>query len=284
MDDEHDDQLMDYFFQQNHLSDIEDLVNFPSDWAGRQGLGDPDGSGHFQQSTGFTCAVVAQQMILNDFGVIDPATGMCPSETQLTYVAAVNGWLNEGTSPADMGRLLEYYGVDCHHGQSTESMVEELAKGHKVIVAVDSVELWEKDNAFINDLKDALGGEAANHAIVVKGIKFDEDGEPIVVVNDPGLPDGAGMEYSLDTFVSAFADGGFHYVATDTASPILENDTVFGLNFNNDAGIYDGSENWYPSQKKDLGLGITSHENNFFNLEPLNKLSSIECIKLLKII
>lgn len=260
------------YLNNTHLnSDVDDVTTV---------IGVPDGSGYFQQSTDFTCAVVAQQMVLNDFGIIDHATGMCPSEAQLTYVATANGWLNKGTSPDDLGRLLDYYGVDSHHGNGIESMVEELSKGHKVVVGVDADELWHQDNFVINDLKDVLGGEAANHAIVIKGIKFDEHGDPLVVVNDPGIHDGAGMEYSLDTFVNAFEDSDFHYVATDTAPPDLGNDAVFGLNFNTNNGRYDGSESWISSLLHDSEI----YETKYFSSKNLTELSSQERLNLFKIV
>lgn len=288
--------IMDHNFQQEDLTDFDsmdlgdiknwDNTNWDSDhWDSdidniNNPIGDPDGSGYFQQSTGFTCAVVAQQMVLHDFGITDPATGMCPSEAQLTYVATANGWLHGGTLPDDLGRLLDYYGVDSHHGQGIESMVEELSQGHKVVVGIDADELWYQDNFVINDLKDALGGEAANHAIVVKGIKFDEHGDPLVVVNDPGIHNGAGMEYSLDTFVNAFEDSDFHYVATDTAPPNLGNDAVFGLNFNTNKGYYDGSENWISASFEDS----ENYEINYFSLKNLTELSSQERLNIFNII
>ena len=43
-------------------------------------LGSPDGQGFTHQTTGFTCDLVAQKMILDDFGVIDPPTGQPVSE------------------------------------------------------------------------------------------------------------------------------------------------------------------------------------------------------------
>jgi len=291
------DQLMDHDFQQEDLTDINiieigdsgdcgdaDYNNAYWD-SGVDKIGDPDSSGYKQQSTGFTCAVVTQQMVLDDFGIIDPATGMCPSEAQLTYVATVNGWLYEGTSLADSGRLLDYYNVDNHHGQGTENMIEELAQGHKVIVGVDADELWHQDNSIINDLKDVFGGEAPNHAIVVKGIKFDENQEPIVVINDPGMSDGGGMEYKFGTFVKAFEDSDFHYIATDNAPPDLENDAVFGLNYNFDKGTYDGSENWYsPIEKAFSIFDSENYQTTFFTLMSLNELSPKARLDLFKIV
>lgn len=209
-------------------------------------IGDPDPSGWVigGQTTDFTCAVVSQQMILNEFGIVNPGTGLPLSEAQLTYDATINGWLNGGTSPDDVGKLLEYYGVDCHHGYGLEEMASELAQGHKVIVGVDSKELWNSDNAFLNDLEDVVLGEQANHAIVVKGIKVGQDGETTVVINDPGTPDGAGNEYPLDIFLDAFEDGDCHYVATDYAPPGLGTDPIFGANFNPTEGRYAGSDQW----------------------------------------
>jgi hypothetical protein len=221
---------------------VEDY-NFP--------IGDPDQSGHISQTTGFTCAVVSQQMILNDFGIVNPDTGAPISEAQLVYDATINGWLYEGTSPSDMGNLLTYYGVPCHHDSGLENMIQELARGHKVIVGVDANELWDADNQLVNDIDDIAFGESANHAIVVKGIKFDEAGEPIVVVNDPGKPDGAGNEYPLDIFQDAFQDSGCHYVATDSSPPGLAEDEFFGMNFDLESGSYIGSEMWLRGDVSD---------------------------------
>jgi hypothetical protein len=221
-------------------------------------IGDPDGSGHISQTTGFTCAVVSQQMILNDFGVVNPDTGEPFSEAQLVYDATIHGWLNEGTIPEDMGNLLQYHGVDCHQGSGIENMVEELARGHKVIVGVDATELWNQENDLINDLQDIFIGESANHAIVVKGIKHNENGEPIVVINDPGLPDGAGDEYPLDVFHDAFQDSGCFYVATDDTPPGLASHMLFGSQFDPEAGLYSGSDKWIPDQTETTDISLIS--------------------------
>ena len=62
------------------------------------------------------------------------------------YDATVHGWLTDhGTSIDDMGRLLKFYGIDCHHGHGLAPMMQELADGKKVIVAVDADELWSQD-------------------------------------------------------------------------------------------------------------------------------------------
>ena len=239
-------------------------------------IGDIDASGHVLQTTDFTCAVVSQQMVLKEFGID-------LSETQLSVEARENGWLElpdgispGGTMPIDMNNLLESHGVDSHHGSGIEDMVSELAQGHKVIVGVDSGELSRTDGIF----EDLFHGEQADHAIVVKGIKLDEQGEPIVVVNDPGDPLGAGKEYPMDDFMDAFQDGGCHYVATDHAplgfepiesdllssyatpsSPTTNQDSLAGLTSNaNSVDLEHAPENMTEADKDDILFGLDSHD------------------------
>lgn len=240
-------------------------------------IGDADGSGFISQTTDFTCAIVSQQMVLNDFGILNPVTGEPFSEAQLTYDATINGWLDGGTSPEDLGNLLEHYGVDNHHGRGLENMTYELAQGHKVIVGVDADELWHSDNILANELKDAFFGETANHALVVKGIKFSDTGEPIVVVNDPGMQDGSGKEYPLEVFQEAFQDSGCYYVATDSPPPDLSSNTVFGPNFDSSAGMYLGSDQWTVDfVKENTFVTASTSDKNLFQLKGIESLSSIE--------
>lgn len=55
-----------------------------------------------------TCAIKSQQLILQDFG-------FNISEDQLRNEAMMNGWYDGGTSPADVGKLLELHGVGIHN-------------------------------------------------------------------------------------------------------------------------------------------------------------------------
>jgi hypothetical protein len=196
-----------------------------------------------QQTTDFTCAVVSQKMVLDAFNVVD-SHGAPLSEAALVYEATANGWLTDGgTSPLDVGRLLELHGISTHQGQGMENLVGELAHGHKAIVGVDANELWQSDHPIINEIKDWFG-PTPNHALVVEGVRVDENGQPFVVVNDPGDPNGSGREYPLEDFQDAFADSGCFYVATDEAPSNLVDDEVLGRGFDPSSGIYDGSDSW----------------------------------------
>jgi len=189
-----------------------------------------------QQTTPFTCAVVSQEMILHMFGVN-------VSEAQLTYEAASHGWLTEGgTSMEHLSSLLEMHGVPCHMNAtgSVDALISELARGHKVIIALDSGEMWNTDFPF----EDFFSPGGADHAVVLTGLDMSDPSHPKVFINDPGDPEGAGKAYPLEQFLDAWADSGCLYVATDNAPEGLASDSIFGANFNSASGMYVNAAFW----------------------------------------
>ncbi len=203
---------------------------------------------HLSQSTEFTCAVVSQQMVLKDFGID-------VSEAQLVYDATSNGWLTEGgTTMDDMGRLLEHYGVPTHANYSGDfpSLLNELAHGHKVIVPVNSDELWN-GVSFWQRLTGSHN-TGPDHAIVISGVDFSDPAHPMVVVNDPGNTgvDSAQM-YPLDDFLEAWNDSNGMYLATDEASANLADDVRLGVQFNESTDIYMTKEFWIETGMRIAG-------------------------------
>lgn len=178
-------------------------------------IGTPRIDGQFwhHQTTPFTCALVAQLGIINEF------TGQGLSEAQLVYEATANGWISdEGTRPGDVGLLLEAHGIECHPVEHAEmgDVVAELALGHKVIVGVDAKELWDPGHPL-----HGFTHQAANHAIWVTGVDLSNPDNPQVIINDSGSPEGCGHAYDLRTFLEAWEASGYSYVATDHAPPGL---------------------------------------------------------------
>jgi len=191
---------------------------------------------HFDQSTDFTCAVVSQQMILSDFGIN-------MSEYDLMYQGAQNGWLTEnGTLLQDMGKLLELNGVPTRtvENGNLNSLINELAHGHKVIVAVDSGELWGGPSFWQKLTGIDFGGP--DHALVVSGLDFSDPKNPKVILNDPGAGAGEPQIYSLDRFMNAWDDSNFLYCATTVTPEDLQH---LGTGFNADTGIYGTPEDWF---------------------------------------
>jgi hypothetical protein len=228
----------------NDFSNVPDIGN---DWDAQQTFSPWSDSGDsvvgsdmefVRQTTDFTCAVVSQEMVLHDFGID-------VSESQLVYDATSNGWLtNDGTSISDMGNLLEHYGVPTHtnHNGDIASLVDELAHGHKVIVALDADELWEGPS-FWQQLT-GTDDFSKGHALVVSGLDFSDENNPQVIVNDPGDPNGGGKHYPLNHFLESWNDSNCTYVATDNAPQDLASHPQLGAKFDPQTEMYSTPESW----------------------------------------
>jgi hypothetical protein len=129
------------------------------------------------------------------------------------------GWYNGGTSPEDVGKLLELHGIPVSQYENANifNLVNELAQGHKVIVGVDSGELWG-DNIFDKLFED----NEADHALIVSGVDTSDPNNVKVIVTDPGT--GSLLkEYSMEEFVDAWEDSNCFMMATNTPVPEIFN-------------------------------------------------------------
>lgn len=156
-----------------------------------------------------TCAIKSQQIILKEFGID-------LTEDQLRNEALSYGWYDVGgTSPADTGKLLELHGISVSQYDNANifNLVNELAQGHKVIVGVDSGELWE-DNIFDKLFEDSR----ADHALIVSGVDTSDPNNVKVILTDPGTGDLL-KEYPMDKFVDAWQDSNCFMVATNDPTP-----------------------------------------------------------------
>lgn len=159
-----------------------------------------------------TCAIKSQQLILEDFGIHF-------TEEQLRNEAMMYGWYNGGTSPEDVGKLLELHGIHVSQYENANifNLVNELAQGHKVIVGVDSGELWG-DNIFDKIFED----NAADHALIVSGVDTSDPNNVKVIVTDPGTGNLL-KEYSMEEFVDAWEDSNCFMMATNDPIPEIFN-------------------------------------------------------------
>lgn len=182
------------------------------DMDGNQVVGTP--GNEFQQTYVDSCAIKSQQIILNEFGV--PVT-----EDQCVQYSYEHGWYEgngTGTSFENIGKLLTDGGVPNHQQVNANvfDIVNELSQGHKIIVGVDSGELW--GNSFIEWLRDFFLGDTPDHAIVVSGIDTTDSNNIMVYVTDPGNGD-HNKAYPLDQFMDAWKDAQCFMVATDVPIP-----------------------------------------------------------------
>ena len=155
-----------------------------------------------------TCAIKSQQLILKDFGIDI-------TEDQLRDEAMAYGWYNGGTPPEYVGKLLELHGVPVSQYDNANifNLVNELAQGHKVIVGVDSGELWH-DNLFDKFFED----NKADHALIVSGVDTSDPNNVKVIVTDPGTGNLL-KEYPMDEFVDAWKDSNCFMMTTNDAVP-----------------------------------------------------------------
>jgi hypothetical protein len=175
-----------------------------------------------------TCAIQCQHLILNQFG--DGTT-----ETDLAREAAKMGIYKpgEGTRLEDVGKLLEAHGVPVHREMNANvfNLATELAQGHKVMVGVNSGELWHT-NGVLESIANALGIAGADHAVIVSGIDTHDPDHVRVVVTDPGTGDVA-KSYPIQEFLDAWHGSHFSLVATTVPAPHIDPGMV---NFDFEAG------------------------------------------------
>lgn len=164
--------------------------------------GDPAQSMENWECQGATnrCTLYSQKF------VIEELTGEEVDIEEFADIAESNGWFTEegGATALNMNKMLDYHGIDnemSFHGK-IEDIEQCLNDGGKVIVSVDSGEIWEgeTDNAFVPV-------DGADHAVQVIGIDRTDPENPMVILNDSGHPDGRGELVPLDVFEDAWADG-----------------------------------------------------------------------------
>jgi hypothetical protein len=163
-----------------------------------------------------TCAVRCQEFILEQF------TGTEVDEAGLVQTAADNGWYTPGggTDPEDVGKLFELYGVptSTYENANAFNLANELAQGHKVIINVDSGELWNEEDPVLKDVASRSDVDGADHAVVVSGIDTSDPTDPQVILSDPGTGE-ARAHYPMDEFLAAWQDSDFTMTATQDPAP-----------------------------------------------------------------
>lgn len=188
------------------------------------------GNMDIQQHFADTCAIKSQQIILQSFG-------QEISEEDLRQEAIDLGIYipGQGTMPDNAGDLLNSHNVQTHvvHNAHVYDLVNELAQGHKVIVGVDSGELW---NPTIMELIEDWFGGHADHALIVTGIDTTDVNNVQVIITDPGSGDVA-IRYPMGQFIDAWYDSNCIMIATDDAPPVEFEPLM--ANFDYEAGHID---------------------------------------------
>ena len=114
--------------------------------------------------------------------------------------------------------MLDRTGVEYHTGHASDftTLIRELEAGHKILVGVDYVELWNNyiitDSQVEADVYTPGINTRANHAAWITGIDVSDPDNPIIILNDSAQGDG-GSRYPLAVFLSAWEDGEYGFVS-----------------------------------------------------------------------
>jgi hypothetical protein len=111
------------------------------------------------------CQIKAEEFIIEQF------TGQEVNEDALVQEAVDKGLTTGqgfGVGPEYSGELLKAHGIPVNHYQNatTYDLANELAQGHKVIIGVDSGELWGEEHPTLQDIN-LYTGKGDDHAVVV---------------------------------------------------------------------------------------------------------------------
>lgn len=154
-----------------------------------------------------SCAIACQEF------VADELLNHEYSEKEILDLAKENGWYQDGTSTDDLGKVLESLGlaVDRSYDCSFEDIEQTLNNGGKVIAAVNNDLLAMPELAILPFFD-------ANHAVEVIGIDNRDPEKIKVILNDPGIKEGRGIEIDKDDFMNAWKTSGF-FATTAYLSP-----------------------------------------------------------------
>lgn len=150
------------------------------------------------------CAIYSQYNVLKDYGYTGSPEDLIQEATDKQWYDPENG-----TSLENIGKLLEAHGVPCdmYINANQFNLMNELAQGKRVIVTVDSGELWA-DNGLSKLgelLQDILPGRA-DHALVVSGLDTSDPDNIKVILTDSGSGQAA-VSYPIEQFEDAWRDG-----------------------------------------------------------------------------
>ncbi|WP_338889776.1 C39 family peptidase [Rhodococcus sovatensis] len=131
---------------------------------------------------------------------------------------AVELGLMAGDDPAggmtlpDIEILLEDQGVPATISSgSLDDLRAALDNGQGVVAMVDSGEIWKPEHEGVEDNR-------PDHVLVVAGI---DDARGVVILSDPGVPNGNQLEVPIEQFEQAWADSGNQMLVADDSDPDL---------------------------------------------------------------
>jgi hypothetical protein len=153
------------------------------------------------QDNATSCAIAAQR------GILESQLGYEIPEEELRDLAIREHWYEpgSGTNGADVGRLLEHFGIPVERGYGCHltTLYSALQEGRSVLVGVNAEGLQPADGS---DGADAL--DIRPHVVQVIGMSFDDAGQMSLHLNDSAKPTGHDTTIDAQSFLHAWTDCG----------------------------------------------------------------------------
>ena len=161
------------------------------------------------QDEPYSCAIATTNMLFNSFGY-DFGEDIFSDVFETLDIYSPES----GTSAHSIDEAINIFskvnGLDLNATEINNFNIEELQShldsGNKLLIALDSYELHHDDVT----LNEVLCIPDSGHAVQLTGIIKSDEGD-FAVINDPGYPEGAGVEIPIDRFMDACSD--FDYTA-----------------------------------------------------------------------
>ena len=170
----------------------------------------------YQEVDGY-CGPSSVAQIVSEYTGLDISDPQQLVDRALELGLFPNGDPSQGMTSTNMEILMEDQGVPCHLETSSVSDLEDkLSEGYGVIAMVDSGEIWYPGEETVED-------ETPDHALVVAGIDTERG---VVILSDPGHPDGNQLEVPIDRFEDAWSDSGHEMLVADVSDTDLADSPI----------------------------------------------------------
>jgi hypothetical protein len=192
---------------------LDEFKDIPKYYAAGENEGDEEMNTIENKQSGrnTTCAIKVQQLVLKDLNVDI-------SEELILQEALQEGWYVEGKGMLmeHVGKTLNKHGINTDRRINTDlqELVLAIKEGSKVIVAVDSGELWfccreEQEQEKQEDLLE----EIPDHVVLVENVQTVNKTIVSVSIKDPLLFEGT-KKVDIDVFMNAWQDSDFFMIKT----------------------------------------------------------------------
>lgn len=166
------------------------------------------------QDDPYSCAIATTNMIFNSFGYDFGEDVFSEAFETLDIYDPESGTSTYFMDEA-INTFSEVNGLDLNateiNGFNIEDLQTHLDAGDRLLIALDSYELYVEDGMTLNEV---LSIPDSGHAVQLTGIINSENGS-FAIINDPGFPDGAGIQIPMDRFMNACSDFDFTAISVN---------------------------------------------------------------------